>query len=699
MMGPLMAGPPPGHNHTSTCLPSHGGSLRGAPPNSRMSMSGPPIVHSPPMDTLSDQFSDLRLNLDLDKRRRDDPDDRSLLTEGERSTYEGWTFYRANRPGESPSWIHVTRCRMHLPQDELARLAQKRKKTIAQIYSSMSRLRRQHIDKLIEDRKRHEQDPRFDWTCVYISSVLKELPRRNLFMAEFETTSMNIVLKRHLKPGISRSPRHGKSEMGPHPETLDLSSPSQFDDGKRRHSLALDPRSLAAPPPGPMERNPPLAEIPHGGPQREQVSMASQNRKVNQSNAFPPAPPHHPPQGGMPLPHAVGPPVNTFPPHGIPPPPPTTMHGALHQPPPQHPHQTSPPPPPAPPAPPQQHHQQHPFPQQPPFQHNHQRPPPQRGPQHGPPQHPPQLPPQHPAPPPQQGPLPFKDMTKQSQPSHTQQREDMKSSKEKQKLKKLAPKVINSREKVPKGRPAYDTFSDPESSVGDDDSMRFDEDGDTSATEDLFTPDDYKRGRASRPRSYAPLRHHSRSFSRPPESQKIYPGAVVERRRRGEHRYPREIVDVIPARTTHRPHLTRSQSLAHPSRSHPKSYYDEDVLPYRGAASPTSTYYISPSLSPSSSRYSIESPFVDDLIREREFRSEYLRSKRLQEKEAELNQRELDLLYREIRAERSGRLSRLEVPPRQRSTRLGHWEPYDMDPIVERSRSVRPRLGHHFSTY
>ena len=257
--------------------------------------------------------------------------------------------------------------------------------------------------------------------------------------------------------------------------------------------------------------------------------------------------------------------------------------------------------------------------------------------------------------------------------------------------------INNGRVPSPKG-PIYE-YSEHESS--EDDSMRFDNEEDSSATEDLFSPDfDLKRGRVSRSHSVA-RRQHSRSFTR--DGRRAYPGAMVPRKHREESRYPpknarytREIFDIIPARTMHRPRLGRSMSL----RPHLKPYYDD-----ADDDAHSSRFLSSTNTSRGTSRYPvIEAPSLDDIFaRERDMErarriAEYVREKRMREKAAELRElEEIDLLYRQKRRAERPRRGRLVESPRERSGRYWDRDHLDGDPILERER--RPRLDARYSAY
>lgn len=259
---------------------------------------------------------------------------------------------------------------------------------------------------------------------------------------------------------------------------------------------------------------------------------------------------------------------------------------------------------------------------------------------------------------------------------------------------KKAPRIINAAAaQSPRGLPEYSGFHDRESSIEDDDSLRFDNDEDSSATEeDLFPHDDLeftKRGDVSRSHSQA-RGQHSRSFGRR-DRPKVYVDVSNARRRRedpvysreeSDPRHPQEVFDVIPARTNRRSQLGRTMSLR-------PSYEDiDDRISPRFASQ---THSRASSRHPVVKASTADNFYVRDLKMARSRRAdeeilEYIANKKMQ---AELFDWETDLLYREKTAKRQ-RGGRLEVP-RERSGR--YWDRYDEDPIFFERESARPRFS------
>ncbi|KAL2011399.1 hypothetical protein VTN00DRAFT_4117 [Thermoascus crustaceus] len=147
--------------------------------------------------------------------------------------YEGWTFYQADpeEPGQRPTWSRATKTKMHLSQDVLAKMVQRQKKkmTTAEQYQSLSKLKRAHVDRLIEDHKIQDNDPRFDWSCVYVTLDMKQVKRKGARRGNYEVISMDVVIMRKLRPDISIrlamvTPPASKTVFG---ELVDLNTPSR----------------------------------------------------------------------------------------------------------------------------------------------------------------------------------------------------------------------------------------------------------------------------------------------------------------------------------------------------------------------------------------------------------------------------------------------------------------------------------------
>ncbi|GAD93202.1 hypothetical protein ANI_1_1472124 [Paecilomyces variotii No. 5] len=128
--------------------------------------------------------------------------------------YEGWTLYRADPQSEEqkPSWRQATRSKMNLAQTDLSDMVQKRKKKIpfAEQYQDLGKFKRAHVDLLIKDRETKD-DARFSWTCVYVDVVNRPAKGKGTRRGDYETISMDVIIVRRLRPGtpvrsVERSP-------------------------------------------------------------------------------------------------------------------------------------------------------------------------------------------------------------------------------------------------------------------------------------------------------------------------------------------------------------------------------------------------------------------------------------------------------------------------------------------------------------
>lgn len=157
-------------------------------------------------------------------------------------SYEGWTFYRADpeMSGQKPTWSRATKTKMYLSQDELVKMVQKSKKktTVTEQYQNLSKFKRAHVDRLIEDHKRQDNDPRFDWTCVYIKVDGKLVKKRGSLRSDYEAISMDVVIMRKLRPNIPIKAAAGASSGSKNAfgELVDLNTPSKAKDKDQNKS-------------------------------------------------------------------------------------------------------------------------------------------------------------------------------------------------------------------------------------------------------------------------------------------------------------------------------------------------------------------------------------------------------------------------------------------------------------------------------
>lgn len=172
----------------------------------------PPMRPMSPMH-LSDQMG--RLNFDAEKFRpggNQNPNSPPPL-------YEGYTFVKADAffPGQKVTWNRVERNKIHLNQYELFKLVQKRAKKsyVSQQYQALSKLKRTHVDQLIDDHRR--MDPRAEWYCVYIKEDEKPVKGPGSRPGDYETVSLDIIIMK--KPPSFVNPRKSS------PDLMDFGSP------------------------------------------------------------------------------------------------------------------------------------------------------------------------------------------------------------------------------------------------------------------------------------------------------------------------------------------------------------------------------------------------------------------------------------------------------------------------------------------
>lgn len=610
--------------------------------------------------------------------------------------HQGWSLYRAKPTvaGQELNWSSVTRSRMHLTQEDLIKLVQGQKKGhVAKTYSSLGRLKRKHIDELIEDLKK--KDKRFNWNIVYIKDIRKDITRRTCV-----TTAINLVLEKVLKPGVQAAPRvvrkavprsrdnvHFESKRNSatsplvveppfHGHTHGMPQPHLDSDSNQRHVQ----HSQATMQPS-MAPNPPMPPLQGHGPHGDQRHLPhpnfQQHIRPQQPTPVPQTQPHtqqrpqfvpgnQGPQQGhshQPQPQAD---VNPLPP----------FHGQTHPHP--HPHSQShgrfPSEGGAPPVQPrEQGHGQ-----LPPGVHIINGPPPMQPREQGHGQLPPGVhvingpPPQarhHIPPPPMMPHLPKQNPL--SQPNNRGQPIYVKQA-------HTTPTVIHLGKRAsPKDK--YAPWDDVDSSIGDEDDL-FELEDDSSVTEDSFIPDEFEikghKQKGSRPSSRG---RGDPVYRRPHRPSSKHPGFS---RRRGSL-YDRGDIDLIPAKTAHRGQLVRSASHSHGVRPSLKIYND------RIPQTPISSRGISP----------LGFDYADDLAlrRERDLHelerdkeiNDYVR-KRLEAKEEDLRRREQKVERRERKIDRADRPER-RLSLRDSYDRFDRMDRMDRD---HRPRIEIPRTGH-----
>ncbi|EEP80109.1 predicted protein [Uncinocarpus reesii 1704] len=621
--------------------------------------------------------------------------------EDEDEPYQGWSLYRAKptAAGQEPDWSRVTKSRMNLSQGDLDKLVKEQKKGfVAKTYSSLGRLKRKQIDDLIEELKR--KDSRFNWAVVYIQAITKDTGRRG-FTVTYVTITINLVLEKTLKPGVS-SPRKPSARFkndtafelrrngrglspiqGSHPQNTHPSLPPAARTNPV-HMAQTDPR-----PQHPQQHQPPPLPPPQLLPQPHPQSHSQPPRQVHPS-------PHPQPQPQTlpqmhPQPHPPPHPQAQFQP-------PPQMHSPPHPPP--HPQaQFQPPPqmhsPPHPP--PDSQTQPRPLPQIQPQPHPHPHPQsrqqlPERLPANSggfPPMHPPaqnQLPPGvqvingpppqprlH-IPPPAMVPPPSKQrpIHQQSGKGHSAQ------------TKQIQPtsQIIHLGTKSPfKEKRAIDQWHDAESSNGDNDSDLFELAYDSSETDDSFLPNDFEqkdykhyrsrhtsRGRREREIAY-------RTHRRPNANYPVSP-------RRRDSQYSHGEVDLILAKSSHRGQLVRSASVSHAARP-PLKLVHASRSPRTRLPPPSLSSFHYPSLT-----NDIVVPKkweLEGLERQKEI-NDYVWRKRLEQMEDDLKRRERNIERREMR------VGHFDLPERSpildSYDRLDRMERLDRErrPIVEPPR-------------
>lgn len=139
------------------------------------------------------------------------------------TTYHGYMFQKAEAEfGQSKSWARVVKNEMPIGNDDLlARIRKNARKGVAVLdqYESLTPTKRTQIDLLLEEKKKAEKDPRYDWNLASLTTEEKNVGRTGK-----ETVSMQVILKRHQRKGI---PSAKNDQKGPPGVIVDIHAPKR----------------------------------------------------------------------------------------------------------------------------------------------------------------------------------------------------------------------------------------------------------------------------------------------------------------------------------------------------------------------------------------------------------------------------------------------------------------------------------------
>lgn len=138
-------------------------------------------------------------------------------------TYEGFTFRKAEPEmfGQKQTWGRANRVPLPVGQGALldqVKRQQQRKKIVDQL-TGLDKPKRRHIDLLIEEKRREEKDPRFEWNVAAVKLETKNVGRRGI-----ETSSMQVILSRKLRATVAITSGQGGGKGGAG-KVIDLDAP------------------------------------------------------------------------------------------------------------------------------------------------------------------------------------------------------------------------------------------------------------------------------------------------------------------------------------------------------------------------------------------------------------------------------------------------------------------------------------------
>jgi hypothetical protein len=126
----------------------------------------------------------------------------------------------------------------------LGKMVQKRKKkwTPAEQYGTLKRLRRSHVDRLIEELEK--EDSRFYWTCVYVDNNEKFVKGRGTRRGDYETISMDIIIQRKIKPEHAAEASSVLDKKTAFGELVDLNLPLKAPNPKNNKRSEPEPQGV-----------------------------------------------------------------------------------------------------------------------------------------------------------------------------------------------------------------------------------------------------------------------------------------------------------------------------------------------------------------------------------------------------------------------------------------------------------------------
>lgn len=118
------------------------------------------------------------------------------------TTYYGYIFQKAEPDyGLPKTWARVVKNEIPISDDDLlARVRKHQRKGVSVLkqYESLTLLKRTQVDRLLEEKKKADKDPRYEWNIASLSTE-----ERNIGRAGKETVSMQVILRRQQKKGLS----------------------------------------------------------------------------------------------------------------------------------------------------------------------------------------------------------------------------------------------------------------------------------------------------------------------------------------------------------------------------------------------------------------------------------------------------------------------------------------------------------------
>ena len=129
------------------------------------------------------------------------------------TTYHGYIFQKAEPDfGQPRTWARVVRNEMPISNNDLLDRVKKHQRkgvSVLKQFESQTATKRTQIDRLLDEKRKVEKDPRYEWTLASLTTEEKNVGRTGK-----ETVSMQVILRRQQKKGVGLAKNDQKGHTG-----------------------------------------------------------------------------------------------------------------------------------------------------------------------------------------------------------------------------------------------------------------------------------------------------------------------------------------------------------------------------------------------------------------------------------------------------------------------------------------------------